>query len=61
MGRLRTMLVLRSLFALFLVGLGVVLLAGGDAVFGCFAIAFGLTNAALVAVLAQRVRGRAPR
>jgi hypothetical protein len=56
MARLRTLLVLRSLFAAFLIGFGAVLLAGGDTVFGCFAIAFGVTNAALVVVLARRSR-----
>jgi hypothetical protein len=56
MARLRTLLVLRSLFAAFLVGFGGVLLVGGDTVFGCFAVAFGLTNAVLVLVLARRSR-----
>jgi hypothetical protein len=56
MGRLRTVLVLRSLFAAFLVGFGGFLLASGDAAFGCLAIAFGVTNAALVVVLVRRSR-----
>ncbi|MFI5053346.1 MAG: hypothetical protein ACHQDE_03205 [Acidimicrobiia bacterium] len=60
MARLRTILVLRGLFASFFLGLGVVLLVGGDAVFGCFAIAVGVVNAVLVAVLAPRARADRP-
>jgi hypothetical protein len=56
MRHLRMMLLLRSLFAAFLAVLGVVLLATGDTVFGCLAIAFGTTNALLVGVLARRSR-----
>ncbi|MDQ1429565.1 MAG: hypothetical protein QOF40_167 [Actinomycetota bacterium] len=56
MGRLRTILILRGLLALFFVGIGIVTLAGGSLVFGLFAIAIGITNAVLIAVLARRAR-----
>ena len=56
MGRLRTILILRGLLALFFVGIGIVTLAGGRVGFGVFAIAIGITNAVLIAVLARRER-----
>ena len=56
MGRLRTILILRGLLALFFVGIGIVTLAAGRVGFGIFAIANGITNAVLIAVLARRAR-----
>ena len=56
MDRLRTILILRGLLAAFFVVLGIVLLAGGDAVFGAFAIAVGITNAVLIGVVIRRAR-----
>jgi hypothetical protein len=56
MDRVRTILILRGLLAAFFVVLGVVLLAGGDTVFGLFAVAVGVTNAALIGVVARRAR-----
>jgi drug/metabolite transporter (DMT)-like permease len=56
MDRLRTILILRGLLAAFFVVLGVVLLAGGDTVFGLFAVAVGVVNAALIGVVAHRAR-----
>jgi hypothetical protein len=56
MGRLRTILILRGLLALFFVVIGIVTLASGGVVFGLFAIAIGITNAILIAVLARRAR-----
>jgi hypothetical protein len=58
MDRLRTILILRGLLAAFFVVLGVVLLAGGDTVFGVFAVAVGITNAVLIGVIARRARPR---
>jgi hypothetical protein len=60
MGPLHTILILRSLLAAFFAGLGMVLLVGGSAVFGCFALAVGVTNGALVALLARRGPRRSP-
>lgn len=57
MGRLRAILVLRGALALFLFGLGVVLLARGSTVFGVFAVAAALVNATLIVVLARKARG----
>jgi hypothetical protein len=54
--RLRTILVMRGLLATFFVVLGIVLLVGGDVVFGVFAIAVGITNAALIGVVIRRAR-----
>ena len=56
MDRLRTILILRGLLAAFFVVLGIVLLAGGDAVFGAFAVAVGITNAVLIGVVIRRAR-----
>ena len=56
MGRLRTILLLRSALALFLVGLGVVLLVDGDPVFGVLVIAAAMVNVVLIAVLVRRTR-----
>ena len=56
MDRLRTILILRGLLAAFFVVLGIVLLAGGDAVFGVFSIAVGITNAVLIGVVIRRAR-----
>jgi hypothetical protein len=54
--RLRTILVLRGALALFLAGLGVVLLARDSVVFGVFALVAAVVNGALIAVLARRAR-----
>jgi hypothetical protein len=56
MGRLRTILILRGLLALFFVGIGIVTIAAGNVGFGVFAIAIGITNGVLIAVLARRAR-----
>ena len=56
MGRLRTILILRGLLGLFFVVVGIVTLAGGGVVFGWFAIAIGITNWVLIAVLTRRAR-----
>jgi hypothetical protein len=56
MGRLRTILILRGLLALFFVVVGIVTLASGNMVFGLFALAIAITNAILIAVLARRAR-----
>ena len=56
MGRLRTILILRGLFAAFFVVLGIVLLARGDTVFGLFAVAVGITNVVLIGVVVRRAR-----
>jgi hypothetical protein len=58
MGRLRMILILRGLLAAFFAVLGIILLAGGDTVFGLFAIAVGITNAVLIGVLVRRARPR---
>ena len=52
--RLRTILLLRGALAVFLAGLGIVLLASDNVVFGVFALAAALVNAALIVVLARR-------
>ena len=54
--RLRMILLMRGLLALFFVVLGVVVLTSGDVVFGIFAVAIGAVNAALIVVLARRAR-----
>jgi hypothetical protein len=54
-GRLRAILVLRSALALFFLVLGVVLLATDDVVFGVFALAFAIVNAALIVVIVRKV------
>jgi hypothetical protein len=56
MDRLRAILLMRGALALFFFVLGVVLLATGTTVFGVFAIAVGVVNTALIAVLARRAR-----
>ena len=56
MDRLRTILILRGLLAAFFVVLGVVLIVGGDVVFGVFAVAVGVINAVLITVLVRRAR-----
>jgi hypothetical protein len=56
MGRLRTILILRGLLGLFFIGIGIVTLAGGRVPFGVFAIAIGITNFVLIAVLVRRAR-----
>jgi hypothetical protein len=55
-GRLRAILVLRSALALFFLVLGVVLLVSDNLVFGVFAIAFAIVNAALILVIVRKVR-----
>jgi hypothetical protein len=54
--RLRAILVLRGVLALFFLGLGIVLVASGTVVFGVFAILVALVNTALIVVLAHRSR-----
>ncbi len=56
MDRLRAILLLRGALALFFLGLGVVLLATGNVVFGVFAVAVAIVNSALVAVIARKAR-----
>ena len=56
MDRLRTILILRGVFAAFFLILGVVLLATGDLVVGLFAVAVAITNAVLVGVVVRRAR-----
>jgi hypothetical protein len=56
MDRLRTILILRGLLAAFFVVVGVVVIAGGDVVFGVFAVLVGVVNAVLIAVLVRRAR-----
>ena len=56
MDRLRTILILRGLFAAFFVILGIVLLATGDTVFGLFAVAVSITNAVLIGVVIRQAR-----
>ena len=58
MDRLRTILILRGLLAVFFVVVGVVVIAGGDVVFGVFAVLVGVVNAVLIAVLVRRARPR---
>jgi hypothetical protein len=55
--RLRAILLLRGALALFLFGLGVVLLVTGNPVFGVLAVVVAIVNAVLIAVLVRRVRG----
>jgi hypothetical protein len=56
MGRLRTILRVRAaLAALFVLG-GLVVLAGGDVVFGLLMLAFGITNTVLVVIVVRRSR-----
>jgi len=55
-GRLRTILILRGLLAAFFVVVGVVKVAGGDALFGAFALVVGAVNAALIVVIVRRAR-----
>ena len=54
--RLRAILVVRGGLAVFLVVLGIVLLATGTTLFGVFAVGAGVVNAGLVVVLARRAR-----
>jgi len=54
--RLRAILLLRAGLALFLFGLGVVLLVTGSVVFGVFALVASLVNAALIVVIARKAR-----
>jgi hypothetical protein len=56
MDRLRTILILRGLLAAFFLVVGVVVIAGGDVVFGVFAVLVGVVNAVLIAVLVRRAR-----
>jgi hypothetical protein len=56
MDRLRTILILRGLLAAFFLVVGVVLIVGGDVVFGVFALAVGVVNAVLISVLVRRAR-----
>ena len=58
MDRLRTILILRGLLAVFFVVVGVVVIAGGDVVFGIFAVLVGVVNAVLITVLVRRARPR---
>ena len=56
MDRLRAILLLRGALALFFLALGVVLLATDNVVFGVFAIAVAIVNAALIVVIARKAR-----
>lgn len=56
MDRLRAILLLRGALALFFLGLGAVLLATGNVVFGVFAVAVAIVNTALIVVLARKAR-----
>ncbi len=56
MDRLRAILLLRGALAAFMLGLGAVLLATGNVVFGVFAIGVALVNSGLIVVLARRAR-----
>ena len=57
MSRLRAILLLRGALAVFFLGLGAVLLATGNAVFGVFAIVVAAVNATLILVIVRRARG----
>ena len=57
MDRLRAILLLRGALAVFMLGLGVVLVATGNVVFGVFAIGVALVNTGLIVVLVRRARG----
>jgi hypothetical protein len=54
--RLRAILLLRGVLALFFLVVGVVLLAAGNVVFGFFAVAVAIVNAVLIAVIVRRAR-----
>ena len=54
--RLRAILLLRSGLALFLFGVGVVLLATGSVVFGVFALVAASVNVTLIVVIARKAR-----
>jgi hypothetical protein len=57
MARLRTIIRVRTAVAvLFVIGGLAVIVAGGDAIFGLLMLAFGATNAVLVAVVLRRGR-----
>ena len=56
MDRLRAILLLRAGLALFLFGLGVVLLVTGSVVFGGFAVVAALVNATLIVVITRKAR-----
>jgi hypothetical protein len=54
--RLRAILLLRSALAVFMLVVGVVLLATDNLVFGLFAIAVAIVNAVLISVLVRKAR-----
>jgi hypothetical protein len=54
--RLRAILLLRGALALFMLVVGVVLLATDNLVFGLFAIAVAIVNAVLISVLVRKAR-----
>ena len=56
MDRLRAILLLRSGLALFLFGVGVVLLVSGSVVFGVFALVAAAVNVTLIVVIARKAR-----
>ena len=56
MDRLRAILLLRAALALFLFGIGVVLLFTGNVVFAVFAIVAAVVNATLIVVIARKAR-----
>ena len=56
MDRLRAILLLRAALALFLFGIGVVLLFTGNVVFAVFAIVAAIVNATLIVVIARKAR-----
>ncbi|HEU5309624.1 MAG TPA: hypothetical protein VFW97_20055 [Acidimicrobiia bacterium] len=56
MDRLRAILLLRATLAVFMLVVGVVLLATDNLVFGLFAIAVAIVNAVLISVLVRKAR-----
>jgi hypothetical protein len=54
--RLRAILLLRGTLAVFMLVVGVVLLATDNLVFGLFAIAVAIVNAVLISVLVRKAR-----
>jgi hypothetical protein len=54
--RLRAILLLRATLAVFMLVVGVVLLATDNLVFGLFAIAVAIVNAVLISVLVRKAR-----
>jgi hypothetical protein len=55
--RLRAILLLRGALVVFLLAVGVVLVAGGDAAFGAIVIGAAIVNVVLIVVIARKARG----